>query len=150
MRLHGGRLFVALAVAVLLAACGNGGSDGSSEVAGSDAGASAGGVEELRGKAAEVTDQLAAHEWARVRSQFDDTMKQKLAEDGLANAWSQVVRSKGEFVSRGEPTQLGSPAGEDLLVFDTPLEFENGPMKSRLAFHGDGRIAGLFILVPDA
>ena len=110
----------------------------------------AGGVEVLRPKAAEITDQLAAHEWAKVRSQFDDNMKQGLAEDGLANAWDQVVKEKGEYKSRGEPTQLGSPAGKDLFVFDTPLEFERGPMKSRLTLHADGRVAGLFILVPEA
>jgi len=143
-------LFVTLVVAVLLAACGSGGSSGDDASDGSDGGAVAGGVEELRPKAAEITDQLAANEWANVRSQFDENMKQKLAEDGLANAWAQVVKSKGEYLSRGEPTQLGSPAGKDVLVFDTPLKFEHGPMKSRLTFHADGTIAGLFILVPDA
>jgi hypothetical protein len=148
---------VTLLVAVLLAACGSGDSGGDVDAAGDGGGSgstagerAAGGVEELRPKAAEITDQLAAHEWAKVRSQFDDNMKQKLAEDGLANAWEQVVKAKGAYVSRGEPTQLGSPAGKDVLVFDTPLEFEHGPMKGRLTFNADGTIAGLFILVPDA
>jgi hypothetical protein len=150
MRRHSKLLSVTLAAAVLvLAACGSGGSSDSA-TGDTDSRATAGGVEKLRPKAAEITDQLAAHEWAKVRSQFDDTMKQQLAEDGLANAWFQVVQSKGEYLSRGEPTQLGSPAGTDLLVFDTPLEFEHGSMKSRLTFHADGTIAGLFILVPDA
>ena len=147
MRRQVGALFVTLVVAVLLAAC-----SGDSDVANgrSDREATAGGVEELRPKAAEITDRLAANEWAKVRSQFDDNMKQELAEDVLANAWAQVVKSKGEYVSRGEPTQLGSPAGKELLVFDTPLEFERGAMKSRLTFNADRTIAGLFILVPEA
>lgn len=152
MRRHGGVLFVMSVAAVLLAACGSGTSsdDSGGATDGGDSEATVGGVDELRPKAAQITDQLAAHEWAKVRAQFDDNMRQKLAEDGLANAWGQVVKSKGEFVSRGEPTQLGSPAGKDFLVFDTPLEFEGGPMKSRITFHPDGQIAGLFILVPDA
>ncbi len=149
MRRQGATLFVTL-VAVVLAACGSGSSSGGDSSGSNDGGAVDGGVEELRPKAAAITDQLAANEWAKVRSQFDENMKAKLAEDGLANAWAQVVKSKGAYVSRGEPTQLGSPAGEDLLVFDTPLEFEQGAMKSRLTLHTDGTIAGLFILVPDA
>ena len=141
-------------LAVVLAACGGGdgsvtadddGGNGAAEEA-----STADGVEALRPKAAEITDQLAAEKWAEVRAQFDDNMKAKLAEDGLANAWAQVVKAKGEYVSRGEPTQLGSPAGEELYVFDTPVEFEQGPMKTRLTFHADGTVAGLFILVPDA
>ena len=108
------------------------------------------GVEELRPKAAAITDQLAGHEWAQVRAEFDDTMKRKLAEDGLASAWEQVVKAKGAYQSRGEPKQVGSPAGQPILVFDTPLQFERGAMKSRISFREDGKIAGLFILMPEA
>jgi hypothetical protein len=141
-------MFVAL-IAVTLSACDGGGGSGSSSVSGADTSEGADlVVEELRPRAAAITDQLAAHDWAKVRAQFDDTMKKKLAEDGLANAWGEVVKTKGEYRSRGEPVQLGSPAGKDLIVFDTPLEFERGAMKSRLTFHPDGTIAGLFILVP--
>lgn len=148
-----------LTAAVVLAACGTGTADGGDAPTtaaadrtdnGEPSDAPATGVEALRPKAAEVTDRLAAEEWAAVRADFDENMKSKLAEDGLANAWKQVVAAKGDYVSRGKPTQLGSPAGQDLYVFDTPVEFERGPMKTRLAFHPDGTIAGLFILVPDA
>ena len=160
MRRHGGMRFVVALLGLALAACGT--EDGSTSADDTDAGARTSatppsaepatedGVEALRPKAAEITDQLAAHQWAEVRSQFDEGMKAKLAEDGLANAWAQVVKAKGEYVSRGEPTQLGSPAGEEHYVFDTPVEFEQGPMKTRLTFHADGTVAGLFILVPDA
>ena len=30
-----------------------------------------------------------------------------------------------------------------------PLEFEAGPMKGRVAYDGDSRIAGLFVLNPE-
>ena len=149
-------LIVTLLLAVLASACGSeesGTSDragGGGAVDATEEATAEDGVEQLRPKAAEITEQLAAHEWAKVRSQFDDNMKQKLAEDGLANAWDQVVKAKGEYVSRGEPAQIGTLAGEDVFVFDTPVEFERGPMKTRLTFRADGTIAGLFILVPDA
>ena len=107
-----------------------------------------GDVEELRPKAAAVTDLLVANDWKAVRADFDETMTKALAEDGLANAWNQVVDAKGPFVSRGEPTQI--PVGDGHTVFDTPMTFEKGEMKSRVAFHPNGEIAGLFILVPEA
>jgi len=107
-----------------------------------------GDVEALRPKAAEVTDKMVANDWKAVRADFDETMAKGLAEDGLANAWAQVVQLKGAYVSRGEPTQVPKPGQH--LVFDTPMTFEKGDMKSRITFHADGRIAGLFILVPEA
>lgn len=132
-------------LAVLCASVALTGACSSSEGSGDGA---VGDVEALRPKAAEVTDRMAANDWKAVRADFDETMAKALAEDGLANAWAQVVEEKGAYVSRGEPTQvpkLGEP-----LVFDTPMTFEKGEMKSRVAFHADGRIAGLFILVPEA
>jgi hypothetical protein len=142
-----GVLVLMLVAAIAAGACGSG--------SGSSSGSGGGGkkdlgVEELRPKATDVTDKLVANDWPAVRSQFDDNMKSKLAEDGLADGWKSVVAQKGAFKSRGEPVQKASPAGQDVLVFDTPLEFEQGPMKMRVAFHTDGTIAGLFILNPDA
>jgi hypothetical protein len=91
---------------------------------------------------------MVANDWEAVREDFDETMRKGLAEDGLANGWAEVVATKGAYVSRGEPTQVPKPGA--LTVFDTPLTFEKGEMKSRITFHADGRIAGLFILVPEA
>jgi hypothetical protein len=137
-------LCLLICIAVLIAACGD--EPGTSPTEQSEGTM---GVEELRPKAAEVTDQLAAGEFSTVHGQFDDNMSSKLAEDGLANAWQSVVATKGFFKSRGEPKQIATPAGQEIFAFDTPIEFEQGPMKTRLAFHADGRIAGLFILNPE-
>ena len=131
---------VVAVVAVLVGGCSTGGGDGS--------GGEVPDVEALRPKAAEVTDLLAKNDWKAIRADFDDTMRKGLAEDGLANGWKQVVDEKGAFVSRGEPTQVPKPG--DLAVFDTPMTFEKGEMKSRLSFHANGEIGGLFILVPEA
>lgn len=127
-----------LAAGVVLTGCSSGGGDG----------ADVADVEALRPKAAAVTEHLVAHEWAAVRADFDDTMRKALAEDGLANAWAQVVAQQGAYVSHGDPTQI--PKASGLAVFDTPLTFERGTMKNRVAFHPDGTIAGLFLLSPDA
>jgi hypothetical protein len=116
----------------------------------SDDGAGGLGVDDLRPRASAVTDQLIAHDWGAVRAQFDDNMRSKLSEEALADAWNGVVKQKGDYRSRGDATQKASPAGQDILVFDTPLEFAKGAMKSRVAFHTDGTIAGLFILTPEA
>jgi len=105
-------------------------------------------VETLRPKAGEITDLLVKNDWKAVREDFDSTMKKGLSEDGLANAWASVVEEKGAFVSRGEPTQV--PKGGGTVVFDTPMTFEQGEMKSRVTLRSNGEIAGLFILVPEA
>lgn len=103
---------------------------------------------ELGVRAAEITDLLAANEWRAVREDFDTTMEEQLTEDRLQTAWDQVVAAKGEYRSRGEPSQVPKPG--DFVVFDTPMAFQQGEMKSRVTFHPDGRVAGLFTLVPDA
>lgn len=95
-----------------------------------------------------MTDLLVQNEWKAIRDDFDEGMTKALAEDGLANAWNEVVEEKGPFVSRGEPTQVPKPGR--FAVFDTPMTFEKGEMKSRLTFRANGDIAGLFILVPEA
>ena len=105
-------------------------------------------VEALRPKAAEITDLLVKNEWKAVRKGFDSTMEKALSEDGLANAWASVVKEKGAYVSHGEPTQIPKPG--NVTVFDTPMTFERGEMKSRVTLRPNGEIAGLFILIPEA
>lgn len=131
------RVLGLVVVAVLVTACSS-----------SDASDEAVPVEDLAGRAGEVTDQLAENDWEAVRADFDDDMTEKLTGDLLVTAWEQVTASKGAYESRGEPEQIPKPG--DFIVFDTPMTFSEGQMKSRVTFHEDGRIAGLFILEPDA
>ena len=104
----------------------------------------------FRPKAAAITDAWPKNDWKTIRSDFDATLlaAPQVSEAGLAAAWQQVVAKVGAYRSRREPVQIPKPG--DVIVFDTPMEFERGPMKSRVAFHADGTVAGLFILVPDA
>lgn len=105
-------------------------------------------VEELRDLASEITDLMAANDWPAVREDFDTTMTEQLTEDRLQTAWDEVVAAKGQYQSRGEPSQIPKPG--NVVIFDTPMTFQQGEMKSRVAFHPEGRVAGLFILVPEA
>lgn len=132
------RLGMLLCFGLLAAACdaSGGGGDGAAD------------VEALRPKAAHVTELLVENDWKAVRADFDSTMEKGLSEDGLANAWAAVVAEKGAYVSHGEPTQI--PKVGDTVVFDTPMTFERGEMKSRVTLRPNGEIAGLFILVPEA
>ncbi len=84
-----------------------------------------------------MTDLIVANDWDAVRENFDPTMREKLTADGLATAWTSVVKEKGTFVSRGEPTQVRMDG--DLVVFDTPMEFERGEMKSRVTLRATAR-----------
>lgn len=138
---------VALLGAILTGGCSGGEDDGG---ASADAGTTAPSVDPaaLGTRAAELTDQLGRNEWAAMRTGFDATMTQALSEDGLATAWAQVVGEKGAYTSRGEPVQVTLDG--DVAVFDTPMQFEGGPMKSRISFNAEGEIAGLFILEPGA
>ena len=105
-----------------------------------------GDVEALRPKAIEITELLIDNDWAAIREHFDDTMKKGLSEDGLATAWTSVTTTHGPYVSHGKPVQ--NPKAGRYIVFDTPLTFERGEMKERVAFHPNGKIAGFFILNP--
>jgi hypothetical protein len=135
------RLGILIVVAgVVLAGCGGGTSNGDN-APGTQADAPA-----LQTKAALLTDLIAKNDWPAVRADFDATMRAALSESGLADAWRLMVTSHGAYGSRGEPTRVEKPG--NLTVFDTPMTFAKAPAKSRLTFHADGSIAGLFLLEP--
>lgn len=124
---------LALAVLILGSAC-----TGDKDADSSDA---------LQQKAASLTDLVAANDWKAVREDFDATMSTNLSEAGLTTAWQQVTQQVGSYQSRGTPTQVPKPG--DFTVFDTPMRFERGAMKSRVTLRPDGQVAGLFILLPE-
>jgi Protein of unknown function (DUF3887) len=103
---------------------------------------------DLAAKAAAITDLLGATNWPAVRADFDATMTAQLSEAKLAEMWNGLVAQLGTYKSRGAPVE--TPKDNIHKVFDTPMQFERGEMKGRLAFNADGTIAGLFILVPNA
>lgn len=84
---------------------------------------------------------------AEVAAQFDETMRAQLPIEKLGDVRLQLRDLVGMYQGAGEP--FARPIGKHTVV-DVPLEFEANPMKGRVAFDQDGKIAGLFVLNPDA
>jgi hypothetical protein len=83
----------------------------------------------------------------QVVPEFDQTVAAQLPPDRLAAAWDQVVGLVGAYESMGEPVvrQIG-----EHTVVDVPLTFDGGAMTGRVAYDREGRVAGLFVLLPTA
>jgi hypothetical protein len=94
-----------------------------------------------------VIDDLAHARWADVSARFDATMRDRLTEEGLAEAWAYIVGLAGAYESHGDTAVVR--AG-DFTTTNTPLSFEAGDFVARITFRDDRTIAGLFILNPDA
>lgn len=77
---------------------------------------------------------------------FDETMRAQLPVERLDDVRLQLLDLVGAYESAGEPfvRRVGA-----YTVVDVPLTFADGPMKGRVAYDEDSRIAGLFVLNPD-
>ncbi|HTI77160.1 MAG TPA: DUF3887 domain-containing protein [Mycobacterium sp.] len=93
-----------------------------------------------------VIDDLAHARWADVSARFDATMRDRLTDEGLAEAWAHIVGLAGAYESRGDTVTVR--AGE-FTTTNTPLAFEAGDFVARITFRDDRTIAGLYILNPD-
>jgi hypothetical protein len=93
-----------------------------------------------------VIDDLAHTRWADVRARFDATMHDGLTEEGLAEAWAQIIGMVGAYESHGDTDAQRTGL---LTTTNTPLIFEAGDFVARIAFRDDQTIAGLYILNPD-
>jgi hypothetical protein len=82
-----------------------------------------------------------------VVSRFDAAMASKLPADELASGWAHVVGAAGEYQQMGEPHVMQNG---DYTVVDVPLSFTNGQMTGRVIYDSEGKICGLFVLMPDA
>jgi Protein of unknown function (DUF3887) len=104
----------------------------------------------LPGAAARATQLMI--DWIEARydavaADFSDAVAEKLPATELAAAWAQVIGLVGSYHGMGEP--MTRQAG-DLTIVDIPLTFEASEMKGRVVYDKQGKIAGLFILKPDA
>lgn len=74
-------------------------------------------------------------------------MRDRLTEEGLAEAWAHIVGLAGAYERHGDtdPVRAG-----DFTTTNTPLTFEAGNFVARITFRDDQTIAGLYILDPDA
>jgi hypothetical protein len=82
----------------------------------------------------------------QVAADFDETMRAQLPLAKLGDVRLQLRDMVGGYEGAGEPfvRRIGKHT-----VVDVPLEFEAGPMKGRVAYDQESRIAGLFVLNPD-
>lgn len=94
-----------------------------------------------------VIDDLAHGRWADVSARFDATMRDRLTDEGIAEAWAHIAGLAGAYEGHGDTDAVR--AG-DFTITNTPLAFEAGDFVARITFRDDRTIAGLFILNPDA
>jgi hypothetical protein len=92
-------------------------------------------------------DDLAAGKWRQVTARFDDAMAKGLSDEALAAAWAQVIGQAGAFESHDAPEATRTA---DVTITNTQLNFEAGEFIARIVFRDDERIAGFFILKPEA
>lgn len=104
----------------------------------------------LPGAAAKATQLMIdwlEERYDQVTADFTDKMIEALPVSRLAAAWAQVIGMIGSYQGMGEP--MTRQAG-DLTIVEIPLTFEAGEMKSRVVYDASGKVAGLFVLEPDA
>jgi hypothetical protein len=82
-----------------------------------------------------------------VRADFSATMSERMSEDGLGEAWARLLGLVGNYEQMGEAA--ARQAG-DLTMVEIPMSFEASEMKGRVVYDLDGKVAGLFVLKPDA
>jgi hypothetical protein len=92
---------------------------------------------------------LAEGNWDAARRDFDAKVAQALPDAAaVAATWAAIVGRFGPYEQRmGAPHahQLG-----DYTVVDIPLRFEVGEQVGRVTFSADGKVAGIFVLPPEA
>lgn len=95
----------------------------------------------------EVVAQLDAGDYEGIRRDFDPTMAAGLPARRLQQGWKQMEAQYGAFQRvDGVISRLEGK----FQVVDAVCEFADGTMKVRVAYDGEQRIAGYFILVLDA
>lgn len=98
-------------------------------------------------KATQLMIDWLGERYDQVTADFTDKMIEVLPVSKLAAAWAQIIGMVGSYERMGEP--LTRQAG-DLTIVEIPLSFEAGEMKGRVVYDTGGKVAGLFILEPDA
>lgn len=83
----------------------------------------------------------------QIAADFDETMRAQLPLEKLGEVRDQLADMIGGYENPGEPfvRRIGLHT-----VVDVPLHFEAGDMNGRVAYDREGKIAGLFVLVPQA
>jgi hypothetical protein len=95
-----------------------------------------------------VTDVLEGR-MDEARPSFNAQVLEAFTDEVRGDALATVAGLVGAFEGFGEGEPFVRRVGDHTVV-DIPLRYEAGDMKARVAFDADEKVAGLFILVPDA
>ncbi len=95
-----------------------------------------------------VTDVLEGR-MDQARPSFNAEVLAAFTDEVRGNALATVAGLVGAFEGFGQAEPFVRRIGDHTVV-DIPLRYEAGDMKARVAFDADEKVAGLFILVPDA
>lgn len=82
------------------------------------------------------------------RQSFDAQVLEALTDEVRGNGLASVAGLVGAFEGFGEGEPFVRRIGDHTVV-DIPLRYEAGEMKARVAFDGEEKVAGLFILPPE-
>ncbi|MEH3131717.1 MAG: DUF3887 domain-containing protein [Mycolicibacterium neoaurum] len=93
-----------------------------------------------------IIDDLANARWADVSARFDETMRDRLTDAGLAEGWVHIVGLVGSYEGHGD---IDAVRAGDFTTTNTRLQFEAGEYIARITFRDDQTVAGLFLLTPD-
>ena len=83
------------------------------------------------------------------RPSFNAQVLEAFTDEVRGNALATVAGLVGAFEGFGEGEPFIRRIGDHTVV-DVPLRYEAGDMKARVAFDADEKVAGFFILLPDA
>lgn len=83
------------------------------------------------------------------RQSFNAQVLAAFTDEARGAALAAVTGLVGAFEGFGDGEPFTRRIGDHTVV-DIPLRYEAGDMKARVAFDADEKVAGLFILQPDA
>ncbi len=89
-----------------------------------------------------LLDALDKGDYAGATSDFDDTMKAKLAPEKLGQIWPAVAQQFGERGAREAATTVA--AGDHVVVL-TPLHYGQSMIDSKVTCDAQGKVAGFYI-----
>lgn len=89
----------------------------------------------------EIVDELIAGEYAKVEARYSAQMAAALPPGKLQSAWEGLISQVGDFQSIAE-TRLDDAGNQKIVTI--VCKFEKAELDARVAFDGDGKLAGLF------
>jgi len=100
-------------------------------------------------RAAAIVTEVLDGRMNEARKSFNPEVLAAFTDEVRGDALATVAGLVGEFEGWGDGDPFIRRIG-DYTVADLPMRYEAGDMKARVAFDSDEKVAGLFILVPDA